>query len=339
MVKDNMMYFWRVVFTYVIAMHHLFTAYGWGVSWYNAVEFFAITSGFLLMHHMLTHPDESLWEYAKKRFYQFAPLIFITSVVDVFVEAYYKTIPIEQIAQKLIGAIPDYLLINTYNFSPRINKVDWYIEALFAVSIPLYYLLKKHKNFVVQFLAPVCAILAYSYLFKQCQYLEGYNRKKVVIDGIVNFPLIRVTGGVMLGILSYYWVQKISDLPKHLRYVLEGVCLTGVICCSAKWGKNQIEFIYVLLMFVGITFAFYHQVKIKFFTGRIIKFLSKISLYIYLSHYIIRIIFRNEFKSFSWGVVLGYLVCVTAFSALIYYLVNKTTILLKRFKKTETISA
>ena len=77
MEKNNMLYFWRVMFTYMIAFHHLLNIYGLGVGWYIGVDFFAILSGFLLCHHIETHPQESVFEYAKGRFVYFAPIVFL----------------------------------------------------------------------------------------------------------------------------------------------------------------------------------------------------------------------------------------------------------------------
>lgn len=121
MTRNNTIYFWRIIFTYIIALHHLRNCFGQVTSWYVAVDFFAVVSGYLLMHHSLNHPDESVWEYAKKKFYKFCPLIFITSIIRLLIETYYTPIPWRNVGQKIVSALPDYLVLNAYYVAPSLN--------------------------------------------------------------------------------------------------------------------------------------------------------------------------------------------------------------------------
>lgn len=324
MSKNNMMYFWRVIFTYLIALHHLRNCYGLVTSWYIAVDFFAITSGYLLIYHIENKKNETLLEYSKKRFFQFCPLIFITSMLRLLVENWYTPSSINVLFEKIVRGIPDYLVLNAYYIAPSLNPVDWYIQMLFAISIPLFYLLKEHKKFTIQFVAPIFVLLSYSYIFKQFNYLEGYAVQRKVLQGIINMPIIMVGGGIMLGILGYCW-SKNFNMPKN-KWILEISLFSIIIYLSLLHGKDSLEFIYILAIFYGITLAFSHEVKLP----RFVKYLSDISIYIYLSHYIVRIIFRQEFQTYSIYMVLLYVLSVTFFSILLHFVMKNIKFICKR---------
>jgi peptidoglycan/LPS O-acetylase OafA/YrhL len=321
--KNNTMYFWRVIFTFIIALHHLRNCYGHGVGWYIGVDFFAITSGYLLIQHIEKHAEETLWQYALKRFFQFCPIVFVTSFIRLLVEAKYNHYATVDVVDKLFRAIPDYLLLNVYEVSIDLNSVDWYIQALFPLSIAFFYLLQRHKVFTCQFLAPLGILISYSYLFKEYGYLEGYMPKGKLVSGIINMSLIRVGGGMMLGMLSYYGSSKILRYSSLWRHVLEIFCFVFVIYMTTRYNRNNVELVYLLLVFCGITLAFTHETQNRFLSSKFMKYLSSLSLYIYLSHYFVRIILRNEVAAYSYSLQIGYIVLITFISAGLKWFIEK----------------
>ena len=320
MENNNSIYVWRVIFTYIIALHHLRNCFGQTTYWYIAVDFFAIISGTLMVSHInRVNDNETTWDYIIKKFWQFSPLIIVTSLIRLLVEVYYNPLSLSTIISKILFAIPDFLLINSYYIGGSLNSVDWYIQMLFTLSIPLYYLLKNNKDFTVNFVAPVFCLMVYSYIFNEFHYLEGYVAQKKILQGVINLPLLRIGGGVFLGVLCYYWIPKIKKINSKIRMFIECVSLVSVILFSKFWGKNSVELLYIIVLFVGIAFAFTHRVKLPSLIYQFIQYLSGLSIYIYLSHYILRIIFRNEFSDYDFRLVIFYLLCCTFFSVILQY--------------------
>lgn len=71
MVKNNSITFWRLAFTVLVALFHFLRLYDLNTGWYISVEFFFITSGFLLINtcdkkRNKSGISDSPWIYTKK---------------------------------------------------------------------------------------------------------------------------------------------------------------------------------------------------------------------------------------------------------------------------------
>ena len=334
MEKNNMLYFWRVMFTYMIAFHHLLNIYGLGVGWYIGVDFFAILSGFLLCHHIERHPQESVFEYAKGRFIYFVPIVFLCAVATLYLQALYKDINYSESGILIIQSIPEYLLLNAYSISRTINGVDWYIQALVIPSIFLAYLYRNNKVCVASVLAPVVAWLIYSVLLKYYGNAEGYMVRKKAIDGLINWSVLRVFAGLCLGTFCYYIMNYFKLRIKGWLQVVPLLIFVSVFVLSYSYGKQRYDFLYILLLGLGVVLAA-TTASSTIFYNKFVLFLSKNSIYIYLLHMPFRFVMRKYFPEFSVSVVCLYLVSITVASCLMYFvfvILKKIIKLLSRSK-------
>ncbi len=318
--SDNMMYFWRIVFTYVIAFHHLLGAYSISVGWYIGVDFFAILSGYLLYQHIERYPEENVLTYAKSRFMYFMPVLLFSAVFRYCVQMKLNSFDIS--FMDLFKGIPEYLCLNAFYINGPLNAVDWYVEALFVAAIFFYIIQKRYKASVF----PICflfSICAYSWIIRNFQGgLQSYfyldNKTNLGLIGLCN--VLRVSAGISIGILLCYCSQYEIFKKKESSVILSSLCLLLVLGMSAKFFNKDSDFVYILLMAVGVLFGFKATCFTKIFSSKLIVTFSKLSLFIYLNHYTFRIIIRRGFDTLNVGVILLYLISVTAFSWLMFVL-------------------
>lgn len=223
---------------------------------------------------------------------------------------------------KFTESIPEFFLLNAYGVFPCLNGRDWYIQELFVLSIPLYYLLKNHKDFTIYVLSPLITIIVYSCIIREFGYMEGYLPKKQSIVGIINWPLIRILAGLMLGFFLWPISQKFKT-----RYgaIISSILFFLVILLSGryfgiKYGGSKYDLLYIIALAIAITFGFSTEVRLKFWTNSMLLYFSKLTLFIYLSHYSVRIILRYYYQSYSLSVGILYFIVTTFLSILLYFL-------------------
>lgn len=328
MIQNNMMYFWRIAFTYMIAMHHLFSIYGIGVGWYIGVDFFAIVSGYLLCNHIENNPTEHILSYCKKRFFYFIPIVFFSAIFKLAVESYYNSTSVNDIIIKIIQSIPEFLLINAYGLSPYLNHVDWYIQVLVIPSILLFYMYKQHKDFITSVFAPIACWLIYSLIFTRFHYAEGYTINGKSVEGIINWPLLRIFAGLCLGIFLHY-ISNFYQLKINKKFqFVPLLAFISVFILSYFYSKGNFEFMYILLLSIGIILGFSSHTN-RFFYNKYIIYFSNLSIYIYLNHIVFRVIIRKTFEQFSLIAVLLYILSVTLFSWFFFICHDKIRKLIK----------
>ena len=320
------MYFWRIIFTYIIAFHHLFNAYGRGCGWYIGVDFFAIMSGYLLQQHIHIHEQEDVLHYTSKRFAYFCPIVTISGLVQLMIaymlwyssgSMHFNWFLLEKTITKIVHAIPEFLLLNTYELLPSLNGPDWYIQALFVVCIPAYYLLKHHKNLIIGVIAPLVGVVGYSCLIREYGCVQGYMTHHATINGIMNWSLIRVASGLMLGILAW----KVSqDLRIRHSGIISSFLFVLVILLSKYWYASRYDFLYIITLFVAISLGFSSNMKRKIWTSQWMIHLSNLTIFIYLNHYILRNVCKAFSPQLTPSVSILYFSCVTLLSISLYRL-------------------
>ena len=87
MVKNNSITFWRLAFTVLVALFHFLRLYDLNTGWYISVEFFFITSGFLLINtcdkkRNKAGISDSPWIYTKKRIARLYPMYLFCFILN-----------------------------------------------------------------------------------------------------------------------------------------------------------------------------------------------------------------------------------------------------------------
>jgi peptidoglycan/LPS O-acetylase OafA/YrhL len=205
--KYNSVAFWRVLFTFSIAIFHLgrkypgfLTAYHTKNGWNIGVEFFFIVSGFLLAHKCRTS-DLSALEYLKNRFQRLFPeYIFMTMYMIAFLcISTHKGL--KGTALFIFEALDDvFLLQSTGICYTTINGVTWYLSSLIICGHFIYYMYKKWHDSFVTLVAPAAIIFIYSFLSGNYQKLAQSVQMTPIY---VTKALLRGFAAMAIGVLAY----------------------------------------------------------------------------------------------------------------------------------------
>ncbi len=331
--EQNSFDIWRVVFTFVIMLFHLVNGSPFydkypmiKYHWYIAVEFFFILSGYLLMQHVQKCKEESTFEYLKGRIWRLYPEYLLAFLVMASIRSYQSGLNIFKII------IPNWLeavmlqSIGT-NIFPYVNNPAWYVSALIISSCLIYYMLIKHRELYLNFIGPGLIILIFSYLFRKYERLELFYHTEGVFG---NTGLLRAIMGITIGVYAFLaakasrpWLKRI---PTVFRSIMQVLMFGGVLGFSLIREEGSYDFFFIPVFAIGLILAsddpFLGKISDTFF----IRWLSKLSYCMYLSHFAAIFVlnfFWDTGEVWFWGIVPIY-VLVTVLLALIYsYICDK----------------
>ena len=331
--EQNSFDLWRVVFTFVIMLFHLVNGSPFydkypmiKYHWYIAVEFFFILSGYLLMQHVEKCKEESTFDYLKDRIWRLYPEYLLAFLIMASIRSYQSGLNIFKII------IPNWLeavmlqSIGT-NIFPYVNNPAWYVSALLICSCLIYYMLSKHRELYLNLIGTGLIIVIFSYLYRKYERLEMFYHTEGVLG---NTALLRAIMGITIGVYVFctskvlgQWLKKIPTVFKSIMQVL---MFGGVLGFSLIREEGSYDFFFIPVFAIGLILAsddpFLGKISDTFF----IRWLSKLSYCMYLSHFAAIFVlnfFWDTGEVWFWGIVPIY-VLVTVLLALIYsYICDK----------------
>ena len=343
MKKNNRIQFWRIVFTYVIAYYHLNNVYKNYMSWYIAVEFFFLVSGYLLAAknersrdaELQTEADDdcggrrdaniaaaggniSAYQYVKGKYIHFFPHCLYSFAVAMLANGYMNHYTAKRYLDGFVTHLPEVFLVQStglnYSSSFLYNSVTWYISVLLICSYFIWYLLTEHPQLYKEVLIPLSILLIYPYLYRTYGSLSEHRE---TLGFFLNSAVLRGMADMNLGVLSFCFSQKIR--AKNLRGtgIISDLLFVGVILLSATGYQTSMDFLCLALLFVAVSFAFSCE-KNRCFDHKLIEKWSSITIAIYLNHKV----FRNLWK-IIWPVctpvaMISWFLFITVYSAITY---------------------
>ena len=327
--------FYKVVFTFIIALYHLLNAYGRNTSWYIAVEFFFYVSGYLIANSYENHLKGTekrrmdALAYTIKRWMTFFPFTFASFVIAFVIKGIYNKYTLFEYAKCFLSHLPELMLIHAcglgHGSDYYMNSVTWYISVLLLLGYVIWYLLDHKKDAFIKFISPILVVLIYSYLYRTYGYLgEHYE----TIGFLFNSALLRGFAGLSVGVIAFYLKKRIKvNASKWFGY-LPDVCFLSVIVLAAFCNATPWDFLFAFLLAVGVFFSFYNGnqcIAVKLYDNKAVKYLSGISLSIYLNHKIFRSIWKYLFPTESMIMYVAYLLFIIIFSTMIKIVVTHIT--------------
>lgn len=313
--RDNMIPFWRVVFTYVVMVLHLFNQYGHWTGWAIGVEFFFIVSGWLMAADIANKnrtPYEYTWHRIKRLYPEYLPAFLVSSGCLIVFRNYSM-----QDAIRWGGTIGvrELLCIHYWPWgdAPIANGVTWYISVLLLAGLFLYSLCKAFPAITKEILIPLSIIIGLTYSYRRngnltVDFYEGIFYHHWFVRGFLELGI---------GILLYDFKEKYEKYLKNKAVQLLGfVLLLFTIGASYSW-HGKAEYLYLLFISLGVAISFNTKQPIK---TKVLVFFDKISYSLLLNHIIFRsYIIPKFFDSLSIRAVLVYLAAVTGFSIFMFY--------------------
>ncbi len=288
--------------------------------WYIAVEFFFILSGYLLMQHVEKCKEESTYDYLKGRIWRLYPEYLLAFLVMASIRSYQSELNILKII------IPNWLeavmlqSIGT-NIFPYVNNPAWYVSALLISSCLIYYMLSKHRELYLNLIAPGLIILIFSYLFRKYERLELFYHTEGVFG---NTGLLRAIMGITIGVYAFCvarasrpWLKRIPVIFKSIMQIL---MFGGVLIFSLLREDGSYDFFFLVVFVLGIILASDDTFLGKVSDTILVRWLSKLSYSMYLSHftaiYILNF-FWDTGKVWFWSEIPVYIV-ITVILAILY---------------------
>lgn len=323
---------WRVVFTLVIMLFHLSNQYvGIYVTypfikyhWYVAVEFFFIMSGYLMAKHAESHPDETALQYTAGRIKRLYPLYILVLIMMVIWTVANSDI---NLAELIVNNWEEFFMLQSMGTGkfPYLNNPAWYVSAMFIAGHLIYYFLRNHKKFFIEFLG-ILSIICFLGIF--IRDYDAINSFFSISSLGVSTGLLRAIFGLTIGIYIYYlsekYMKNVSRLGGVIMTVLELGCFLTVIITSMLTENTLCDFVFLLLSAFGVFLASKNRILAGFSNCKAVAFLSKISYAMFLSHFFVLHCMGLIWESAEWEWILVpvYIIMTIVLSVILDMIVN-----------------
>lgn len=336
--KNRQIQFWRIVFTYIIAFYHLKNAYKNYASWYIAVEFFFMVSGYLLANKIATLKalgglqEVPAWKYTWSKYKKYMPHCIYSFFVAFVINGVYQGWNFGGWISELVKHIPEILLVhmgglNLGNDYPY-NSPTWYLSVLLLVGYFTWYFMSKTEKIYVDLICPLSILLIYPYLYRTYGFIgEHWGTDNFIL----NAALLRGVADINLGILSYKIVKNVCIHNKRRAELVSDICfILGGVVIPTMFYKSTYDFLFLFLIYIGVTTGFIAQeAKTLPFESKLIEKWAAITPAIYLNHKVFRSVFYKLWPTLDWKIYILWFVFITIYSVFTYWLVSKLVELIK----------
>lgn len=217
----------------------------------------------------------------------------------------------------ILKTIPDDLAITASGMRIRFNGPTWYISAMLISMLFLCYLLIKKRDFFLYVFSPLCSVLILGFMYMQESPLIDLNGR----FGFFSGAILRAVAGLCSGVVAWLIYKKIVEAKdNHIYTIIE--CLGWIVFIISIFFQlkrdNQLVFVTMIYMPALIAVSFSRKSLIsKLFRFGWMKCFGKLSLLIYLNHYLAQQITLKWFSNYSYKIcsliMLGFtvlLICV-----------------------------
>lgn len=312
MKKSYLVEGYRFVVAISIIVYHTFNIWEMATSLRLGVEFFFVLSGFLLMGHLEKHPDESIPRLMMGKLahvYPYIVMSFIASSVAVSI------IKDQNIAHLMYQQSHELLLLtNAFKGIKGITWMNgsgqlWFLVTQLWATLILSWLIKNYENAYRSIGAVLLAVGGYVAIIRGTGVLsvEIYwtlGENKIFMP----FLLLRALSGMACGTLVYMSYTKLqkytfTDFAKAgggLSILCMGTALwlsarTKEQCFNAySWRALLVVALYMAAILLAFTFA--QGIPKGNRAKKVLAFLGRMSLPIYVSHSLVLYIMRHTIE-------------------------------------------
>ena len=253
---------------------------------YLAVEFFFITSGYLMAAKACRKEESGLplnvdtRQYICHKFgriYPYVAFAFAVATINICIVRQYDPV------SGVFKALFEPLLLGASGLSTGYyNGPIWYLSALLLGSLILYPLCRRWKRTFTDLVAPVAALLLAGYLYRQCGNL---------CQDLYPYGLLRGLTGMCFGCAGYAVCQQLSQKEpgRGAKLLLTAVELIGyaVVLFGMQWNRPEhwdYQFLLILAVCIAISFSGKSYTAGIPAGGKWFGWVGKICLPVYLCH-------------------------------------------------------
>lgn len=322
--------FWKFLFSIVIVLFHgrilggdyeagNFVLFPHGNI---AVEFFFVVSGFLMAYSEFAKRNRmkevgtisASCKFIVKKYKGLLLPVFASWILTFctmqIVDGYSKKEVIKNLGS---GIFEGLLLNNTGLVGYKCMTHIWYISAMLIAMIFLYPFLYKYKDKFLKYIAPVIGLIFLGYI---CATYGSLGDTHEWI-GITYRSNIRAVGEIALGCFIFCLWRKVATIhfTRIGSLILSIIEITGYICSIGFMqvgSDSPIDFtiVFIFAICILITFSGKSSIDNIFFAWKGWKYFGKLSLYIYLNHWVVKEVLATINKSYRELIIIELLVTV-----------------------------
>lgn len=323
---------WRIIFTYIIMCFHILNSYGIKTGWYMGVEFFFIVSGYMLATETEKKRFDTPFMYTKHRILKFFPYYLFAFCIGMIVEVILNGLPN---SENIVGYICELFFLDMagLKLTNMINVPTWYLSVLIIGGFFVYFLLLNYKKIFLEFLAPLCILVTFSYLYRE----NGMLQVSALggSEGIFSPIFARGISEICVGILIYFELKnKVIHsgnwFDSNVACLIRRLCFIIVIGGSLFRGYSKMDFIYFCFLTVGVIFLFGNSKGVC--VRQWMCNTEKLIFSMYVNHNVFRELAPAIIRDCSVVVVVGYLILVTVYSKVTYTMIDKMIMMYRSTK-------
>lgn len=342
--------FWRFAFSILIVICHSPTLPSFAhdnIIWFKGgsigVEFFFITSGFLMAKHSYTEgvpTGKATWDFIKSKYLAIFPTYLFAYIVSLIVKSalgdnFLKLFGSSIYELLFLHNAGLYQLFNARNFV--VVQASWYVSAMLLSMFILYPILYSRRDMFLHVIAPLLTVFLLGYFATNLHQLHATDKFRGVLRATVEICL----GCVAYQVCESLKKRKFTKAVSVFLTIVEFMCYISVFVTAFFFARGMQDFIIILVLALGIILSF----SGKTYSGMIFRasfcgFLGKWSVAIYLNHMIIITLFidMNMPLSFKTEVFLVFAL-VFALSLVCVFTTDIVKTLLKKRKESKQVAA
>lgn len=333
--------FLRVIGCIAIILFHFFNGHGfyelYGTIWNygqlywntlngnKAVDLFFILSGLFFTLKLAPTPNlPSMYDFVKKKVLRLWPVliwvIFLNLVCSFIGVVKFSTL---DNLLTLLGLNGNGIALKAGNAG-----VFWYVSAMLWILILFYYLLKNFDKKIVNLI--IAILIYFSYVFLLHARNGSIGNQLQTFNYIFNVGILRALGGIGIGYFIGEWYKNNKEKIKNLTLSLKTTLIITALelCClyfiiynlmlhKLRY-NNQIIFIIVFATII-VLFLLNKGYISKALNNDFSVFLGKYTYSIYMTHTLIKEVFKNLIWKYylTFGIAYPVLTIIIALSSVL----------------------
>ena len=284
---------------------------------YIAVEFFLILSGYFATKYILDSSDNNsaganALKYTVRQVKKVVPAVVVTVFFNYAVIFAFGNIDLQDMPYMLYEML---LLPQSGIYKTFINLPLWYISA-YVICLPVFlYLLGKFKDFFFNIGVIIVPLIIYGFICRNNVHLDIWNFS----SGIPFVGLLRVFAGLCMGANCFRMVH----IFKKIRFNIPiGLAMLGAVLAYCMFfQKTYADYFLVLLMMLALAAILSAREEKACSGNKVLLFLGKWSMYLYMSYWLIRYIVPKVFLQMSYYELLPIYIAASLLWALVVMLI------------------
>ncbi len=302
------------------------------------VEFFFLISGFLAAKSAckIRNTEGSVgyktFDFILRKIKTILPYHIIAVILAIIMLYLYSDNFIIEFANRIPGA---FFLQRTGISNYDLISVEWYICSMLLALVIIYPLLLKNFDFTALVFAPTASSVLIGYLVKT----YGAMPPTYVYEKYTYACNIRGFAVVLLGCFCFAISEKIksadlSHLSKFVLIIAENICWIVAVYYMISNINIRYESYVIYFMAFGVTLTFGRNINNGVYNNRLVFFLGKLSLPIYLCQNAARSIVKNELEFLSDKMSLLLITVLAVLFGILSYLICEKTKVFNRIPQT-----